>query len=366
MPTTFNVIYLGVLADIDTSEGDNVAENAASLVGLTIGSYGDALSGRIQSFSPVGGGRRFDSDFNSYYDQNDSTPERFRIDGGDTQDFDATAIYDATITYLDGTTAEITAVLFQDTEGRTYLAPEVADNADQAALEAGPILSLTLNGLTDGTNAYLGLSGDRQSWAEAAPCFVAGTEIATAKGARRVEDLKIGDRIITQDSGMQKIRWIGHTECAARDNLAPIRIARGALGNGLPVRDLLVSPQHRMLLRSRIAERMTGESEVLLAAKKLLGVPGISVVEDMDTVSYHHILFDRHEIIFAEGAPTESLLAGAQALTALDPDLAQEILTLFPELSDHSPTPARAIPLGRVQRQLVARHMKNEKALLAV
>ena len=359
MPTTFNVIYLGIHADMDTTEGNDIAENAAALVGLTFGGFGNALSGQIQTLSP-GTSRQFTQNGNTYYDQGLTNPEHFRINGGPNQDFDSTAIFDATITYLDGTTATISAVIFQDTTGRTYLAPEFSANADQVALEAGPILSLTLNALTGGTNAYLGMTGDRQAF-NAVPCYVAGTLIATPSGPRPVEALRRGDPVETRDRGPQPVRWVGRATRRAVGALAPVRIAAGALGAGLPLRDLLVSPQHRMLLRSTIAARITGTAEVLVPAGKLLGLPGISRVVDMDRVSYVHFLCDHHEIVLAEGAPSETLLPGPQALAALGPGAEDELRALFPELERMGSLPARQIPTGRIQRRLVARHARNAR-----
>ncbi|MEJ6395627.1 Hint domain-containing protein [Gymnodinialimonas sp. 2305UL16-5] len=360
MPTTFNVIFLGNNPDLDTTEGNNLAENASALVGQTFGGFGNALSGNIRQLTPVGGGRRFDTDGNTYYDQDDATPERYRVDGV-REDFDSSVVYDATITYLDGSTATITAVVFQATNGNTYLAPEFAANADQTALEAGPILSLTLDSLSGDT--FLGMTADREAF-NAVPCFVAGTRIATSIGPKPVEDLAIGDLLMTLDRGAQPIRWIGCAERHGQGVLAPIRISKGALGEGMPERDLYVSGQHRMMVRSRVADRMFGSAEVLIPAKKLLGLPGISVAETPDQVRYYHLLLDQHEIIQAEGAPAETLLVGPQGLAAMDRDARAELELLFPELVAADLTPARIIPKGNRQKRLIARHSQNAQPVL--
>ena len=365
MTTTFNVISLGNLADIDTIEGNGAAENAAALVGLTIGGPGDSLASRVQTMSTGAPGRDFDSDGNVYYDQDDATPEKFRIDGGPQQNFDASVLYDATLTYFDGSTATITAVVFQDTNGNTYLAPELTDNADQAALEAAPLRSITLDALTNNTNAYLGMAGDREDW-DVVPCFASGTRILTPQGERPIDDLAVGDLVVTLDRGPQPLRWIGRRTCAANASLTPVRIAQGALGQALPTRDLLVSPQHRMLVRSRIARRMTGASEVLVPVHKLLGLPGVARADDLETVTYLHLMFDRHEIVLAEGAPTESLLTGPEALKGLGPEAEAELRAIFPALEGLGALPARPIPKGHVMRRLVSRHHANGKAVLQI
>jgi len=131
MPTTFNVISLGNFASIDPTEGNTQSENAASLVGQTFGGVGDALVNDIQSFSSTGVG--FGGGTSNAYDMNNSASnDTFSINGGPTQTFDGTAVYNATITYIDGSTATISAVVFQDTDGNTYLAPEFSANANHA------------------------------------------------------------------------------------------------------------------------------------------------------------------------------------------------------------------------------------------
>ena len=117
MPTTFDAISLGNLADIDTTEGNSVADNASALVGLTFGGVGDAIWKDFVSLCPGTGG--FTGGTGTAYDQDNSPPENFRIDGGPNQVFDGTSIYNATITFNDGTTDTVTAVIFQDANGNT-------------------------------------------------------------------------------------------------------------------------------------------------------------------------------------------------------------------------------------------------------
>lgn len=199
-------------------------------------------------------------------------------------------------------------------------------------------------------------------------CFTTGTMIETAGGAIPVEALSTGDLVQTLDDGLQPIRWIGLRRLDAIDlaqntKLRPVRIAAGALGNDKPERDLVVSPQHRVLVRSRIAERMFDNDETLVPAGKLVGLEGISVDDQADEVTYFHILFDRHQIVFSEGAATESLFLGEEALKAVSADARAEIAALFPDVLDpgFAPEPARPIPpSGRLMRKLVARHARNQ------
>jgi hypothetical protein len=203
------------------------------------------------------------------------------------------------------------------------------------------------------------------------PCLTEGTEIRTPDGAIKVEDLQPGMEVTTFDEATTTVvsvfsRTLTASVMARNAALYPVRISAGALGNGLPRRDLLVSRQHRMLVSSPIVERMFAVPEVLVAAIKLVEIPGIYVDTSVKDITYFHLLLAVHEIIFAEDAPTESLFLGDAAIGALAKADRAEIELLFPELvrTDHSPTPTRLIPRGQRQKQLVARHVANRKPLL--
>ena len=203
-------------------------------------------------------------------------------------------------------------------------------------------------------------------------CFTIGTLIETSDGNKPVEELTVGDMIATMDDGYQPIRWIGSTirdaiDLARNPKLHPICIPAGALGSGLPKRDLMVSRQHRVLVRSKIAQRMFDAEEILIPAIKLVGLNGIEISGDVDNVTYFHILFDKHQVIFSEDAPTESLFTGPEALKSVTPEARQEIETLFPEITEPNfiPEPARLIPgNGKQIKQLVERHGKHGTPLL--
>ncbi|MBQ4809008.1 Hint domain-containing protein [Phaeobacter sp. HS012] len=202
-------------------------------------------------------------------------------------------------------------------------------------------------------------------------CFARGTLIETDRGRIVVEALVAGDRVLVADGSYRPLRMVmsrklSAAEVADNPKLRPVRITAGALGHGLPERDLLVSRQHRMLVSSKISERMFVAPEVLVAAVRLTELPGIFVEPSGEPVEYFHLLCDQHEVIFAEGAPTESLFTGAEALKALSPEAYEEITLLFPELlaTQAAARSACPIPSGRQQRQLVARHLKNNKPIL--
>ena len=221
-------------------------------------------------------------------------------------------------------------------------------------------------------NTYTGMGIDRPVLSFI-PCFTRGTRIATPDGDRPVEQIRAGDWVTTLDHGPQQVRWVGSRRIAAADlaanpRLCPVRIAAGALGPGIPSADLMVSQQHRILVRSPIAARMTGTSEVLVAARHLVGLPGIERVEKAAGLEYWHILMDRHEVLVADGAATESLYLGDQACLALGAAARAEIARLIPQRFGPNgtatpPEPARILLPGRQARRMAERHEMNERQL---
>ena len=168
------------------------------------------------------------------------------------------------------------------------------------------------------------------------PCFTPGTAIATPEGERLVETLKVGDRVITRDNGIQEIRWIGTrrlswTELGANSHLQPVLIRKGSLGHGLPERDMLVSPQHRLLVANERTQLYFDEHEVLVAAKHLIDHRGIREVSAQG-VTYVHFMCDRHEVVLSNGAWTETFQPGEQTLGGMGNAQRLELYELFPEL----------------------------------
>ncbi|MEP6017174.1 MAG: Hint domain-containing protein [Paracoccaceae bacterium] len=489
MPTTFNVFSLGVAPDMDTTEGSNITENAGALVGMTFGGTDDPLSANVKSFSPGTAG--FGAGNASFYDTNNATShDEFRIDGGADQLFDSAATFFTTLTYNDGTTALATYTFFQDTNGNTYLAPNVSFNTGQTLLEAKPIQSLKIEALNnnnsrlvanrqegnfvetdgpvdgtsgddvmglgytdadgdaigsgsdtinggDGNDTIDGDSGDdsidggsgddsidggdgddtitggsgqdtivgglgndtlssgdnstsdtfvirdgdgsdtildfdpadpdilafdmaeiqtyqdfldrlsqdnadaivtydngdttrlvgvdivdigTQNFStEAGPvCLHRDTRISTPSGYTRVQDLRPGDLVNTEDNGADPIVAI----CANRmhftnrvDRGKPILIKKNSFGRDRPFRDCIVSPQHRIALRS-----LSGKT-VLIAAVKLCGRQGVRRMHEHKTADYHNILLARHSIISIEGLRVETALLTKTTRRAFGPQV---------------------------------------------
>ncbi|MGR3760056.1 Hint domain-containing protein [Roseobacteraceae bacterium NS-SX3] len=167
-------------------------------------------------------------------------------------------------------------------------------------------------------------------------CFTPGTRIATPQGPRLVEDLRQGDKVQTRDNGAQEILWTGSRRMSGArlyvmPQLRPVRIRAGALGIDRPERELLVSPEHRMLLRGRQVQALFNTPEVLVAARDL--VNGRTITEDraVRDVTYIHLLLPAHQVLWANGVETESFHPANAALSALSPGDRMRLQALLPE-----------------------------------
>lgn len=341
MPTTFDVIYLGNFASLDPTEGDQVLSQPA--VNALLGTYGAAGNGltdaaNIRELIPNAAGFAGGQQNAAYDMNNNAANEGYTIDGV-AQTFDASIVYNAVVTYPDGTTANITAVVFQSTNGDTYLAPEFSNNADQAILSAGPIQSIQFTSpiYASGTTGQgYNLFGDRVA-DQFVPCFTPGAVIATPRGEIPIEALKVGDRVFTRDHGIQDIAWIGGRELSAKEmaetpNFQPVMVRAGSLGPNLPDTDLLLSPNHQLLIAGRQNELYFDENEVLAAAKHLTHLDGVEQVEAKSGIEYIHMMFAQHEIVLSNGAWTESFQPGDYSLRGVGAAQRREIEYLFPEL----------------------------------
>ncbi|MEJ6398176.1 peroxidase family protein [Yoonia sp. 208BN28-4] len=187
--------------------------------------------------------------------------------------------------------------------------------------ERGDVVFLDSNGQDIGRVAFRNI--------ESVTCFTPGTRLITATGTARIEDISVGDKIYTLDNGLQPVRWIGRTRVPAQGPFAPIHFAAGAFGN---IRPMSVSPQHRMMVSDWRCDMICGADEVLIPAKHLVNNQTIWVQEG-GMVDYIHILFDDHQIVLADGIPSESFHPGRTGLGAMSEDTRAEILALFPQLA---------------------------------
>lgn len=168
-------------------------------------------------------------------------------------------------------------------------------------------------------------------------CFTPGTMIETPNGPRRVEDLREGDQVQTKDNGAEEIRWIGSRRMSgarlfAMPRLRPVRIRPGALGIDRPDQELLVSPEHRMLVTGHAARALFNTSEVLIAARDLVNDTTVTVDHSVREVTYIHLLLPRHQILWANGVETESFHPANAALSTLENADRGRLLNMLPEL----------------------------------
>lgn len=199
-------------------------------------------------------------------------------------------------------------------------------------------------------------------------CFAEDTDIATPDGPRQVSTLKAGDQVVTLDGETRTIvatnaRHVLPLELFRETRLLPVRIAAGALGGGLPTRDLRVSRQHRILFASRIARRIFGQQEVLIPAFRLVGLPGITVDRAIGHVTYHHILLDRHDVVLANGAPAETLFVGPMSAQALQDELDDTVREVVIDNAEPM-TPARPFPTAHDAKRIVNAHIKQQRPIL--
>ncbi|SFA97164.1 Hint domain-containing protein [Poseidonocella pacifica] len=352
MPLTWNAIYLGqYTTDIDLNENDDeYADNASVLVGQSYGSVDKPLSRNIVEVTSVnknGQSYMLDAD-------NDRHDDQLQFDLGDgrgtqTNIFDAASIYNATLTYEDGTVASITAVIMQDAEGNLFLAPEFEENDDMAAMEAKAIRSLSLDSLYSQTGEVMTVRTTTNF-----VCFATGTRIATREGDRAVETLTPGDMLMTADHGAQPLLWRGERhldfKAGASPSERPVEIKAGALGDGIPARRLVVSPQHRLILQDK-------RREMLAPAIAFARARGIRRMEGRQTVRYHALLLARHEILYAEGARTESFYPGPWGIDRLAPIQRLEVISARPSLLS-----AAAGAYGPHAREVISR--RNAEAII--
>ncbi|WP_299081333.1 Hint domain-containing protein [uncultured Ruegeria sp.] len=209
---------------------------------------------------------------------------------------------------------EITVYVFS--QGGVF--SDVWGYATSAPLQNGTSY-VKVSGSNIGTSAYTNFMA----------CFGEGTLIETAVGDVPVQNILPGDEVWTKDRGLLPVRWVGTTEVRGFGTFAPVVIEAGVLGN---TGELVLSQQHRVLIESSGVEMLFGQSEVLVAAKHLCGLPGVNIRE-MDAVRYTHFMFDGHHIVRSNGALTESFFLEKNAVKALSSPQRQEILSLFPSLN---------------------------------
>jgi len=232
------------------------------------------------------------------------------------------------------------AVIYTDQDGQIVTGNTIEGNSDLDVTTyvtvsfAAPIASFNITFTNGGEHPQAGYVGiGNVTFNDIPPgCFVRGTLIETDRGEVAVEALKADDLVRTADNGFQPIRWIGSTTVKAKGSKAPILFRKGAIGN---TRDLMLSPAHRVMIEGWQSELLFGGSQYLASAKSLVNDSTI-MRQVSDSVDYFHILFDRHEIVYSDGAPTESFHPGEAETGVMAQAARDEIFRFFPELEHNS------------------------------
>ena len=238
-----------------------------------------------------------------------------------------------------GDTGETVSIDGGAPQSYTFLGVGVTDSSeDMAVIEIGGVqYAFNLaGGELDNGNTKVKIANLDDT--PIVPCFTPGAYISTPDGPRLVETLSAGDLIDTRDFGPQPIvkvlrTHISAAELRSKPHLRPIKIKAGALGNDVPSADLLVSPQHRMLINDWRAEYLFGEEEVLATAKSMLN--DATMVTDVrdKPVEYIHLILETHQIIYANDAPTESVLLSGDFLGSMPLAVCCELRELFPQFN---------------------------------
>ncbi|UWQ94121.1 Hint domain-containing protein [Rhodobacteraceae bacterium M385] len=350
--TTVNHLYIGKLTIIDNNEADYDTDNAQAIQG-TYG-HGDLEIVEVTQNDPEGDGIIHDDEHGS-----GDTISYTTSDGSYTQPVDASILYNAVVTARDGTQFSTSLIVKQMQNGDTFVVDPEGGSLDNIKITSIQLVS-------PASTNYVG-AAERYSVENSVVCFCSGTLIDTPNGPVRVETLRPGDQVLTADHGPQTLRWIGGQRLPHPGLHAPIKISTGALGNGLPNQPLAVSPQHRILVQSPIVQRMFGVTEVLVPALRLLDHPGVAQAPGDTPTRYWHMLFDRHEVVCANGIWAESLFLGPEAVKSIGAAAVAEILSIFAvdsldDLEQLTRTHARPVPAPKRQKRLAQRHIANLRA----
>lgn len=276
---------------------------------------------------------------------------------------DTVAIVDGTITFDDATTLVGTFGVIQVDAGALFLT--ISDT--QITLDDKPVDGFQITNVQ--TTNFAGASQLTRDALQFI-CFRQGTVIETPTGPRLVERLKRGDLVATSDRGPQPVGWIGArlisvSQLERRPELAPISMARNARGAGEARRSLCGSGHHRILARGPVAARMFGVPEVLIAARHLIGMPGVARAELRSEIVYCHVMCAWHGVLIAEGAPLDSLFGGRQTLHMPEPRNRLVALKMLGGIASRPNQAARLLIEPKRGRRLVRRCLENGHPVMA-
>lgn len=347
------MFFLGNFADMDPDETNTVSENS----GLVLGTYNFPALVNVTVSDADDGGSIADDEFGT------SPGEDVSYDVGAgpvTQFIDSTIVYNVTVELEDGSFIDILATAIQTQNGDVFL----TDFANDGSFDNLVVRSFELTSVSE--DNYTGFFANSSVDNTRSVCFLTGTLIDTELGQVPVEALVAGDKVRTLDHGYVPLLGVFSSPVGKEPKAQPVVFPAGALSDGLPKRDLHVSPQHRMFCAGRLAERMFDTNEVLISAKFFRDHLPLPEVAPRNSERYWHLICARHEVVFSEGYPTETMLAGDMALQALGATPAgKAAAAVLKQLRTGRPVhPARPIPKGARQRQFVKRMITNKRDFL--
>lgn len=343
--TTVSMFYIGSFADMDTNETDQDNEFPNTVLGL----YDNLVFVDVSEVDVDDDGVIYDDEY--------ATGDFLSYDtgGGLTNvALDSSSLYNADILLGDGSTLSVPVLVLQAANGDVFITEFPANPLDGLAIQSIDLVSLNTSdaaGINQGASNMQGTTS---------VCFAAGTLIATPAGDVPVETIKSGDLVTTLDHGPQPVRWV-HSDTCHLDGFAldakPILIAAGSLGAGRPAADMIVSPQHRILLGGGGQLQQHFKTQVFAPAKSLTSLPGIRHLNGKQQITWVHFACDRHEVVFANGCLTETLLLGPMVLKSMSGPKRRVLRKIFgpPSQADAALNgqPARAcLTVGAVRRQL--------------
>ncbi len=326
-----DLIYIGIRPSMDTFESNATNEQPGAMYGTYQATAMQVVSVAMSdNFTP---GSTYSDDFGA-------TPDTFTYNLGSgtiTSGLDGEARFSGSVITAGSTTPQpMTFSVYQLQNGATFV--RLPDGYEISQLTISSMVADGYDRIT--TNA---------SSTSTVVCFVKGTWIETPSGHRRIEDISAGDLVLTEDRGPQRVVRNDHWSVVATSRTAPVHIASGALGAGLPFAPLRLSRQHRVYMTSPVAQRMFDSPGALVAAHHLIGLPGITLEPEGQVITYHHILCRNHELIRANGVPAETLLNAEVSIRA-----APEVLGSSAAIA-LSREPVRPLLSAKKQRRYVAR-----------
>lgn len=307
----WSTLYLGNLPAMDTIDGSlsYEIETAAPLL-QTFGGDGAPLAKQIvdvQSYS-ADTNTQISTDNNL---TNDTVTYNLGS-GAVTVKVDAVVAVHGTVTFYDGSTYTATFGTFQTVNGDTFML--VLDS--QPELASAGISSVTFDSVVSSNYANIEqTTKDDHDFV----CFGPGSRIATPFGPRRADKLKVGDLVTTLDDGPQPIRWIGKRRLTFETPhpAQPVRIGQNAFGGGLPKRDVMLSPNHRVLVDTRPTHALHDPLGALAPVKALTRSKGIRFAAGRRAITYFSFLLPLHAVLVVEGIGAESLFPGPRVWAQL-------------------------------------------------